>query len=54
MTDFQPTPAAQLTNEKRIEKKTSNFKAFITSCQLVNFARLGLAASCQLVNLARF
>ena len=54
MADFHPTPAAQLTNEKRIEKKTSNFKAFITSCQLVNFARLGLAASCQLVNLARF
>ena len=31
MTDFQPTPAAQLTNEKQIEKETLNVKTFITS-----------------------
>ena len=33
MADFQPTPAAQLTNEneKQTEKKTSNIKNFLTS-----------------------
>ena len=33
MTDFQPAPAAHLTNEneKWIEKKTPNVKTFITS-----------------------
>ena len=33
MVDFQPTPAAQTTNEneKQIEKETSNVKTFITS-----------------------